>query len=68
MSTRREIVSGFYAGCDEDGRLKRENLRVAGKDERWLQNELTRRGCGGVRQVYVMILFGSGAVYFAEKE
>ena len=60
--------TGYPIVLIEDGRLKRENLRVAGKDERWLQNELTRRGCGGVRQVYVMILFGSGAVYFAEKE
>ena len=25
-------------------------------------------GCGGIRQVYVMILFGSGAIYFAKKE
>ena len=59
---------GYPIVLIEDGTLKRENLRVAGKDERWLQGELARRGCGGVRQVYVMILFGSGAIYFAEKE
>ncbi len=59
---------GYPVVLIEDGVLKRENLRIAGKDERWLKAELTRRGCAGVRQVYVMILFGSGAVYFAEKE
>ena len=52
----------------ENGMLKRENLRVAGKDEQWLKTELARRGCGSIRQVYVMILFGSGSIYFAEKE
>ena len=59
---------GYPVVLIEDGTLKRENLRVAGKDERWLKRELARRGCGSVAQVYLMILFGSGAVYFAEKE
>ena len=59
---------GYPIVLIEDGKLKRENLRAAGKDERWLRQELRRRGCEQVGQVYVMILFGSGAVYFAEKE
>ena len=59
---------GYPVVLIEDGKLKRENLRVAGKDEQWLRRELTRRGCGRVGQVYLMILFGSGAIYFAEKE
>ena len=58
---------GYPIVLIEDGTLKRENLRAAGKDERWLSAELRRRGCG-IREVYVMILFGSGAVYFAKKE
>ena len=60
--------AGYPVVLIEDGKLKRENLRVAGKDEQWLNAELKRRGCSSVRQVYVMIRFGSGAVYFAEKE
>jgi len=60
--------TGYPVVLIEDGTLKRENLRISGKDERWLKAELTRRGCGSVRQVYAMILFGSGAIYFAEKE
>ena len=59
---------GYPIVIVEDGKLKRENLHVAGKDERWLRAELSRRGCEGVGQVYVMILFASGAVYFAKKE
>ena len=60
--------AGYPVVLIEDGKLKRENLRVAGKDEQWLNAELKRRGCSSVRQVYVMIRFGSGAIYFAEKE
>ena len=59
---------GYPVVLIENGMLKRENLRVAGKDEQWLKTELARRGCGSIRQVYVMILFGSGSIYFAEKE
>lgn len=58
---------GYPIVLIEDGVLKRENLRAAGKDERWLRAELTRRGCT-LRRVYVMILFGGGGIYFAEKE
>ena len=60
--------AGYPVVLIEDGKLKRENLRAAGVDEKWLEKELTRRGCSSVRQVFVLIRFGSGAVYFAEKE
>ena len=59
---------GYPIVLIEDGTLKRENLRAAGVDERWVQRELTRRGCAGVRQVYLLLRFGDGKVYFAEKE
>ena len=59
---------GYPVMLIENGTLKTENLRVAGKDEAWLRRELQRRGCGSVRQVYVMILFPSGKIFFAEKE
>ena len=60
--------AGYPIVLIEDGKLKRENLRAAGVDERWLEKELARRGCESIRQVYVLIRFSSGAVYFAEKE
>ena len=59
---------GYATVLIEDGRLLRDNLHAAGKDERWLKQELQRRGCAGVRQVFVMILFRSGKIIFAEKE
>ena len=60
--------AGYPVVLIEDGKLKRENLRAAGVDERWLEKELARRGCESIRRVYVLIRFSSGAVYFAEKE
>ena len=59
---------GYPIVLIEEGKLKRENLRAAGKDEPWLKKELARRGCGDFREVYLLILFGSGAIYFAERE
>ena len=60
--------AGYPVMLIEDGALKRENLRAAGKDEKWLASELRRRGCESARQVYVMLLFEDGSVYFSEKE
>ena len=59
---------GYPVVLVEDGRVKEENLSVAGVDRDWLRRELAARGCGGVRQVYVLIRFGDGSVYFAEKQ
>ena len=59
---------GYATVLIEDGKLLKENLLIMGKDETWLKKELTRRGCGSIRQVYVMILFRSGKIYFAEKQ
>ena len=59
---------GYATVLIEEGRLLRENLRAVGKDTAWLKKELIRRGCGSIGQVYVMILFRSGKIYFAEKE
>ena len=62
------VDEGYATVLIEDGRLLRDNLRAAGKDTAWLKKELQRRGCANVGQVYVMILFRSGKIYFAEKE
>ena len=63
-----EEDDGYALILIEEGRLIRENLRVAGKDEAWLQAELRHRGCEKVSQVYLLLLFKSGKIYFAEKE
>lgn len=59
---------GYATVLIEEGKLLKENLQAVGKDDAWLHAELTRRGCGSIRQVYVMILFRSGKIYFVEKQ
>lgn len=59
---------GYATTIIEDGTLLRSNLHHCGLDEAWLKKELTHRGCGSVKQVYAMIYFESGKIYFAEKE
>ena len=51
-----------------DGRVMSENLRQCGRDERWLNAELKRRGVSRAQEVYLMTLSKSGSVYFAERE
>ena len=58
---------GYATVLIEEGKLLAENLRVVGKDRHWLDRELRRRGCSSVRQVYVLILFRSGKIYFARR-
>jgi len=59
---------GYATVVIEEGVLLSENLKRCGYDEAWLKKELSRRGCGSIRQVYAMICFGDGKIYFAEKE
>ena len=59
---------GYATVIVEDGVVLHNNLKLMGKDETWLNAELKKRGCASVKQVYAMLLFRSGAIYFAEKE
>ena len=59
---------GYAVVLIEDGKLLKKNLELMGKDETWLKKELKKRGCGSYKQVYTMILFHSGKIYFTEKE
>jgi uncharacterized membrane protein YcaP (DUF421 family) len=34
-----------------DGSLMLENLKIAGKDENWLKNELSTKNCGDYKQI-----------------
>ena len=73
---RRRIAASVvrYDLCEERFLLLVGIFRKMLKEFRILRIPLARRfrhtlgGCGSVAQVYLMILFGSGAVYFAEKE
>ncbi len=50
-----------------DGRVVRENLRAAGRDEAWLRQTLQTLGCAA-RDVYLLTVDGGGKLYFAKKE
>lgn len=52
----------------EDGRILSENLRLSGHDGHWLANELSLRGAAGPENVYVMVAYDSGEVYFQKRE
>lgn len=51
-----------------NGRVLGQNLRLMGKNERWLASELKKRGCTSVRSVFCMSLDREGRIYFAPME
>ena len=59
---------GYATVLIEDGTLLEGNLRHCGLDKAWLKKELTRRGCASAKQIYAMIYYDSGKIYFAEKD
>lgn len=50
-----------------DGRLLRENLKAAGKEPRWVEQELRRRNCRR-KDVLLLTVDKSNRVYFVRKE
>lgn len=59
---------GYPVVIINDGRVLEENLRHAGRDRRWLERELSRRGASGPRAVYLLTLDEAGRVYYAPME
>ena len=59
---------GYAVILVEDGVLLRQNLQFAGKDEKWLRRELRSRNCREISEVYALILFESGKIFFAKKD
>jgi len=59
---------GFPIILINDGRLLSDNLKKAGRDLRWLQQELRSRGVRDHSQVFLLSLDEAGAVYFAAME
>lgn len=51
-----------------NGRLMERNLKLTGRDEKWLQAELKRRHTKKISDVYYMTLDKVGNIYFAKKE
>ena len=50
-----------------DGRIMSNNLRLLGKDEKWLAKQLKSRGIQSHEQVFVMLCGADGSVYVAKK-
>ena len=59
---------GYGIIVAEEGVLLERNLRAAGKDRAWFEEELRRRGVKSVREVYALIVFTGGKVFFAPQE
>lgn len=51
-----------------NGRVRSENLKIAGKDEKWLQKQLQAHHVSSPKQVYFMSVNNSDEIYFAKME
>lgn len=51
-----------------NGELMKNNLRLTGRDENWLNAELKRRSVKRISDVYYMTVDTLGNIYFAKKE
>lgn len=60
--------SGYPYIIIDEGRILDKNLKLLGYDEKWLQNELRNRKVSDPSNVYLMIVYESGKIYFAEKD
>lgn len=60
--------SGYPVIIINNGKVIPNNLRLCGRDENWLQKELTARKVRSVKDVYLMSLNEAGQIYFAKSE
>ena len=60
--------SGYPVIIINNGKVIQKNLILCGKNENWLQKELTARKAESVKDVYLMSLNEAGQIYFAKSE
>ena len=60
--------TGYPVIVINDGNVLSENLKHTGRDMRWLEKEIQKRGLQSARQVYLMTVNSAGQIYFAAKE
>ena len=60
--------NGLPVSVIAEGRILSDNLKLLGHDEKWLANQLKKRGVQRVKDVYLMTVDGAGKIYFAKKE
>ena len=59
---------GYAYVIVEEGRVLADNLKKSGHDENWLKKQLESRGVSGAQDVYLLIVYDGGQVYFAGKD
>ncbi|MGI5935360.1 MAG: DUF421 domain-containing protein [Oscillospiraceae bacterium] len=59
---------GFPSIIINDGKVMKENLKLLGKDEQWLRDELRKRNAKGPEDVYLMILNNMDQIYYLPQE
>ncbi len=60
--------SGYPVIIINNGKVIPNNLRLCGRDEIWLQEELAARQVKNVKDVFLMSLNEAGQIYFAKSE
>ncbi len=60
--------TGYAHIIVNDGRILDKNLTLLGRDRRWLDNELRRRGIKSANDVYILTLSETGSVFCQSKE
>jgi uncharacterized membrane protein YcaP (DUF421 family) len=60
--------TGYPSIIINDGRIMSENLKLLGKNEKWLMNELGRRNAKSPQEVYLMTVDQSGSVHYEAME
>lgn len=63
-----EDDTGYPVILISNGRLRSENLKAVGKDEKWLDKELRARKVSSPKQVYFMSVNNANQIYFAKTE
>jgi len=60
--------SGYPMIIINNGKIVPKNLLLCGKDEAWLDNQLSARQVKSIKDVYLMSINSSGQIYFAATE
>ena len=60
--------AGYPLIVVNEGRVLTENLKILGKDERWLEKHLRSQGIASPKDVYMMTVDMAGGVYLAPRQ
>ena len=58
---------GYTTIIINDGKLLEKNLKLMGKDKKWLDRELKRRGAKSTGDVYILTVNNAGGIYYQPK-